>query len=222
MLLQSFFLYSTDSNIICISPEILVLLTTAQVIERSIRSQTVNIGIALKNIVPKYLIALVASIIFFYSLLGIFVSQLILVGLSLIFDSSLILTIGILGVLILFVFLVIFSGIILSFTHHAIALRNYRLDAFNYSWALIKSRLLTVLCRYIGTYFLFSIQIFFLKLLLFVSMPFIFESNLPIIDLIDNLILYFCAIINTIIFLNFEYTYTEMKVNLPNDNSTSK
>lgn len=227
VLWQLFFL---DLSIIGISPELLVLLTTAPVIERSIRSQTVNIGVALKNIVPKYFIALVASLIFFYSYsLGVTFE---LPSSFFRLDSSLII-IGILLLSILLSILGIFSWIILSFAYHAIVLRNCRLDAFNYSWALIKSCFWTVFWRYTITHILFFIKNL-LPLLIFTvfAMPFILGSSfllyfssvgieraisiviLLIINLIENLISYYFAIINTIIFLNFDYTHTKVQPNL--------
>lgn len=225
VLLRLVFPSSVDSNIISISVGILIMITVPQVIERSIRGQTVNIGIALQNIVPKFLMALVLGIIssYLFGVIGGWLLSFLMLNFMLNLNWLYI------GFLLLFI-LGSYFWILLSFTYYAIALRNCHLNAFSYSWFLLKGRWWAVFWRN-----LFILLAFFG--LIWLLMPFIMRFILLfslrsfflalngvavhrgttigiqlILNLIFGLIHSYGATVYTILFLNFDYSRNPLEL----------
>ncbi len=174
----------------------LTSLASHKIIERSILNQHIEVTTILKNSLPQILITFVVGIILFF-----------LIGLG-------------------YIFLII-PGIWLmvrySFTAQAIALRNCGLNSLGYSSSIVKGRWWSLFWRYI--------LLGFCALLIFIPVLIVMGIigglasliNLGVVAqilsaLISSLIGYYFLAVNTVIFLNFDYTH---KNNLPESSSTS-
>lgn len=165
----------------------LAVLAVPQVIERSIRGQTLDATIALQNAVPKLFIALVV---------GIIASILVGVGLILLLIPG------------------IWLGTLLSFTYYAIAVRNCGFNALDYSRSLIKGRWWAVFGRNLLLGLCFVLLFILLALAIGIISSIISLAGLAIVgivvqlvsSLIFSLISYYSGAVYTVMFLNFDYT----------------
>jgi hypothetical protein len=172
----------------------LAALAIPKVIECSIQGQMLNATTALQTALPKLLIALLVSFV---------ASLLVGIGFILLFIPG------------------IWLGVLLSFTFHAVALRDCGFNALDYSRSLVKGRWWSVFGRSFLLGFCFVLLFLILALAVGIIGGLISLVGLGIAvqvlsSLIFALINYYGTTVYTIMFLNFDYTR-----NLPLDTSST-
>ncbi|MDJ1176952.1 hypothetical protein [Roseofilum capinflatum] len=163
---------------------IVVGLAIPDVVERSIRGQSVETLTVLQNAAPKILIAFVVS-----------------------FVISIIVALG----LVVLIIPGIWLSIRYSFAYYAVALRNCGFNSLSYSQTLVKGRWWGVFGRFLGLGILVAIPIFLLSLAISVVSGLLSVIGL---DLAAQALLFlgkgaigcYFTTVSVIMFLNFDYT----------------
>ncbi|MBP0009943.1 hypothetical protein [Roseofilum sp. Belize Diploria] len=163
---------------------IVVGLAVPNVVERSIRGQSVEMMTVLENAAPKFFIAFVVSIA---------VSMLVALGLIVLIVPG------------------IWLSIRYSFTYYAIALRDCGFDAMGYSQSLVKGRWWAAFGRFVLLGLSVFIPILLLTFAAgiisgFLGMVGLTIAALAVLYLAIGIIGYYFATVSVIMFLNFDYT----------------